>query len=65
MGCPLNLKMFFPNDAMTVVFMREKNVRSSGMIGVFFQKRRKKLYENRSRLIMSSLLKIKNLAKGL
>jgi hypothetical protein len=37
MGLPLNLKMFFPNDTMSVVFLQGKNVKSSGLIGVLFK----------------------------
>jgi hypothetical protein len=44
--------------------LRGKNVRSSGLIGVLFQKRRKKIYENSTRHIKSSLLNMKNMEKG-
>jgi hypothetical protein len=42
----LNLKAFFPNGVMIVVFLGGKNVRSSDLIGVLFQKRKRKLYGN-------------------
>jgi hypothetical protein len=34
MGHPLNLKALIPNGTMTVVFLRGRNVRSLGLIGV-------------------------------
>jgi hypothetical protein len=46
MGYPLNLKALIPNGAMTVVFLRGRNVTSPVLIGMLFQKMRKKLYGN-------------------
>jgi hypothetical protein len=45
-GSPIEPKGIFPNGTMTAVFLRGKNVRSPGLIGVLFQYMRKKLYAN-------------------
>jgi hypothetical protein len=65
MGDPLNLNALIPNCAMTMVFLRGRNVRSPGWIEVMFQKMRKMLYGNCSRHIMSFRLNMKNVKKGI